>query len=601
MRWRPLVLAALLAAGAAHAHESTPGRSQVDSSPSGGPARSDGSGGAGMLQQAREKVDARQYGQALPIYEALLREQPANTDLLIETARVYGFADRHKQAIATYRRVIEVDPQRSKDVVASLAWQTLWSGDASGALPLFEQARGFSTDPKQVSELWRGSGEACVHTGDNACALHAYREALALSPGDRDLRWRIATVLLWLDEYAQAEAAWRALLAEDPKDKRAQAGLARTLNAAGRHNEAVRLYAPLDDGSDADLRLDHARAVRWAGYDAATVPLLAGRSDWPAVFLRDWRADREQRSYVWGGVDYSTDKDDLDILSATAGAGTLLQPGLWLEGAYRGARLESPQGDVDAKRVQATLRGLIGTPGAAPPGLLLPSATIAWNDYDGWTPITGNASLRWQPQDLWRLSADVGREVIETPQAIANRITANTASLGAEYRAPPRWAFGGVVSHLGFSDGNNRARIYGHADYALHFNPKVVVGVEGAAFRDSDPASYAAVLPPGTLPPAGYWNPRRYAEARVFAGVWYDRDDWDAYARVALGWSRETDGDGFSSTGNPNLLEAGIAHDVSKDLRWRLYAGGSGSSFAVGNGGGNYWRRYVGFMLTAWF
>ena len=36
-------------------------------------------------------------------------------------------------------------------------------------------------------------------------------------------------------------------------------------------------------------------------------------------------------------------------------------------------------------------------------------------------------------------------------------------------------------------------------------------------------------------------------------------------------------------------------------LRWRLYAGGSGSSFAVGNGGGNYWRRYVGFMLTAWF
>lgn len=574
MSWRAWFLAAVLAAGAAQAQ---------------------------TLQQARDQVDARQYAPALAIYEALLREQPANTDLLIETARVYGFADRHKEAIASYRRVIELDPQRTKDVSASLAWQTLWSGDASAALPLFEQARAFTNDAKQQAELWRGSGEACVQTGDNVCALHAYREALALTPGDKDLQRRIATVLLWMDDYAQAEAAWRALLVQDPNDKRAQAGLARTINAAGRHNEAVRLYATLDDGSDADLRLDHARAVRWAGYDAQTVPLLAGRSDWPAVFLRDWRAEREQRSYVWAGIDYSTDKDQLDILSATAGAGTLLQPGLWLEGGWRAARLDSPQGDVDAKRVQATLRGLIGTPGLTPPGLLLPSATIAWNDYDGWTPITGNARVRWQPQDLWQLAADVGREVIETPQAIANRITADTASLGAEYRLPPRWSFGGVLSHLGFSDGNDRARIYGHADYALHFNPKVVVGVEGAAFRDSDPASFAAVPPPGTLPPAGYWNPRRYAEGRVFAGVWYDRDDWDAYARVALGWSSETDGDGQRSSGNPNLLEAGIAHDVSKDLRWRLYAGGSGSSFAVGNGGGNYWRRYVGFVITAWF
>ena len=574
VKLRALVLAAALAAGAAQAQ---------------------------TLQQARDKVDARQYAQALPIYEALLREQPANTDLLVETARVYGFADRHKEAIATYRRVVEVDPARLKDVAAALAWQTLWSGDAAAALPLFEQARGFATEPKALADLWRGTGEACVHTGDNPCALDAYRRALALTPGDRDLQRRIATVLGWMDETAQAEAAWRALLAEDPTDKRAQAGLARTVNAAGRHNEAARLYAQVDDGSDADVRLDHARALRWAGYDAAAYPLLSGRSDWPAVFLRDWRADREQKSYVWGGVDDSTDADELDILALSAGAGTLLQPGLLLEGGYRFARLDSPQGDVSANRVQATLRGLVGKPGETPPGLLVPSLTLAWNDYDGWTPITGNASLRWLPQDLWRFSADLGREVVETPQAIGNRITVDIASLGAEYRMPPRWSFGGTLSNLRFSDGNNRVRVYGHVDYATRFNPKVVVGVEGAAFRDSDPASFAAVPPPGTLPPAGYWNPKDYAEGRIFAGIWYERDDWEAYGRVALGISRETDGDGNSSTGHPNLLEAGIAHDVGPGLRWRLYAGGSGSSFAVGNGGTGYWRRYIGFMLTAWF
>jgi tetratricopeptide (TPR) repeat protein len=556
---------------------------------------------AQSLQQARDKVDAGLYSQALPIYETLLQAQPSSTDLLIETARVYGFADRHKEAVAAYRRVIELDPGRHKDVAAALAWQTLWSGDAAAALPLFVQARDFITEPKARAELWRGTGEACVETGDNACALDAYRHALALQPADTDLQRRIALVLLWMDDYTQAEEAWRALLAQDPKDRRAQAGLARTINAAGRHNEAVRLYRDLDDGSDADMRLDHARALRWAGYDMAAFPLLNARNDSAAVFLRDWRIDREQKSFVWGGIDYSTDADELDILAVAAGAGTLLKPGLLLEGGYRFARLDSPQGDVNANRVQATLRGLIGTPGETPPGLLVPSLTLAWNDYDGWTPITGYATLRWMPQDLWRITADLGREVVETPQAISNRITVDVGALGVEYRLPPRWTMGGTLSNLRFSDGNNRVRIYGHLDYATRFNPKVVVGVEGAAFTDSDPASFAAVRPPGTLPPAGYWNPKEYAEARAFAGIYHERDDWDAYARVALGISRETDGDGNNSSGHPNLLEAGIAHDVGRGLRWRLYAGGSGSSFAVGNGGSGYWRRYVGFMLTAWF
>jgi tetratricopeptide (TPR) repeat protein len=556
---------------------------------------------AQTLQQARERVDARQYVQALPIYEALLRAQPTNTDLLIETARVYGFADRHKEAVATYRRVIEADLARARDVMASLAWQTLWSGDAAGALPLFLQARDFTLDPKALADLWRGSGEACVQTGDNACALHAYRRALALTPGDRDLQRRIAQVLLWMDEHAQAEAAWRALLAGDPGDRRAQAGLARTVNAAGRHNEAVRLYRRIDDGSDADLRLDHARALRWAGYDAAAYPLLAGRTDWPAVFLRDWRADREQRSHAWSGIDYSADADKLDMLAVSAGAGTLLEPGLLLEGGYRFARLDSPQGDVNAQRAQATLRGLIGKPGVAPPGLIVPSVTLALNDYAGWTPVTGHVSVRWMPQDLWRLIAELGREVVETPQAIGRRITVDVAALGVQTRWPPRWAAGANVSAQRFSDDNTRLRVHAWLDYATRYNPKVVVGVEGAAFRDSRPASFAPVPPAGRLAPAGYWNPEGYAQGRVFAGIWHERDDWDAYARVALGVSRETDGDGNTSKGHPHQLEAGIAHDVGPGLRWRLYAGGSGSSFAVGNGGGNYWRRYIGFMLTAWF
>jgi tetratricopeptide (TPR) repeat protein len=556
---------------------------------------------ADTLQDARRAVDAREFTTALPLFEALLAQQPDNADLLIETARVYGFADRHKEAIATYRRVLEVAPARRGDVLASLAWQTLWSGDATDAVPLFVEAQPYAADDKAKADLLRGEGEAQAELGNVPAALAAYQQAVLLRPDDRDLRRRVAQAWLWLDDYAQAEAAWRALIAEDPTDRRSQAGLARTLNAGGRHNDAVRSYAPIDDGSDAALRLDHARALYWAGYPAPAYALLGERTDAATVWLRDWRIERELIPYVYGTAEYATDADGLDVASFTAATGRLLTPAVLGEVGYRYVNLNNSDGNVNGNRLFATLRGTWGEPGVTPPGLLVPAISIGLNDYDGWTPITGNASLRWMPVDLWRISADLGRELVETPLAVANRITLDVASIGAEYRAPPHWELAGALSYLRFSDGNDRSRVNGSVGYAVRFNPKVVVGIEGAAFEDSMPASFAPTPPPGTLAPHGYWNPKRYTEGRVFAGIWGDNQPWEWYGRVALGASRETDADGNTTTGNPNLLEVGVAYDVGPRLRWRAFAGGSGSSFAVGNGGTGYWRRYVGVNLTAWF
>lgn len=556
---------------------------------------------ADSLHDARAAVDARQFDVALPLFEAMLAKDPANADLLIEAARVYGFADRHTEAIATYRRVLDVAPARRYDVLGAMAWQMLWSGDAEGALPNFVEAQTHARDDKERAELLRGEAEAQADLGDLRASIAAYQQALLLRPGDRELERRIAQTWLWLDDYAQAEAAWRALLASDPNDRRSQAGLARTLNAAGRHNAAVRAYDKLDDGSDADVRLDHARALYWAGYPAPAYDLLAGRNDAEAVWLRDWRIERERLAYVYGTAEYATDKDGLDVASAVAATGRWLMPSLLGEIGYRYVNLDDDNGRVNGNRLFATLRGAYGEPGVTPPGLIVPTVSIGLNDYDGWSPVTGNASLRWMPVDLWRFSADLGREIVETPLAVDNRITVDSVSLGAETRLPPHWEVAAAVSYLRFSDDNSRTRFNGSVGYALRFNPKVVVGVEGAAFEDSAPASFAPIPPPGTTAPHGYWNPKRYTEGRVFAGIWGEKQPWEWYGRVALGSSRETDADGNTTTGTPNLLEVGVAYDVGPRLRWRAFAGGSGSSFAVGNGGSGYWRRYIGFNLTAWF
>ncbi|MGE5160396.1 MAG: hypothetical protein ACM3O5_02715, partial [Betaproteobacteria bacterium] len=76
------------------------------------------------LAAARVATDRRDWKDALPRWEALEAARPTDVDILIESARVHGFADRNADAAQRYRKVIELAPARRNDVLLSLAWQT---------------------------------------------------------------------------------------------------------------------------------------------------------------------------------------------------------------------------------------------------------------------------------------------------------------------------------------------------------------------------------------------------------------------------------------------------------------------------------------------
>jgi tetratricopeptide (TPR) repeat protein len=525
-------------------------------------ARADG------LADARAATDARRYADALAIYEPLLRASPTNADLLIEIARVYGFADRHREAVATYRRVLEAAPARRDDVLPSLAWQTLWAGDASGARALFVEARASAAPgPAARAELLRGEGEAAAALGDVDGALDTWRAAADLVPHDRGLPRRIA----------------------------------RALNDRGRHAEAAAQFARLDDGSDAGLRLEHARTRRWAGDDAGAYALLAGRDEPDAVWLRDWRLARDAvKSSALASVEHATDRDQLDATAVALSAGRWLASALHGEVGTRSVHLSDPAGEADVRRLSARLAARVGAIDAAG-GLWLPSLRIDANAADGgWHPVTGALALRWLPADLWRVGAEFGREVIETPTAVAKRITADTAALSIEHRLAPRWTVAGSLARLAFSDDNERTRLHLRAAYLVRGHaPRLEAGVDAMAFDSSRPASFAAVPPPGTTRPMGYWNPRRYQEARAWLALEGDAQPWEWQLRLGLATARETDGDGNRSRAQPHLIEAALAHDLGPGLRLRLVAGASGAGFGVGGSG--YWRRYLGFSVAGWF
>lgn len=543
------------------------------------------------LDRARAHVERGEYGIALPLYEDLLARHSDDPDLLIEFARVLGFADRNAESAATYRRVIEVAPGRRADVRRSLAWQTLWSGDAADAEALFAESAAHDPDP---ADAWRGIAESRQQRDDLHGALDAYREALRIDPDDATNARREAQILVWLGRHEEGIAAFEALLARDPDDRRSRLGLARALNDAGRHRRAVVEYREVPGASlDDDTRFDYARALRWSGFDDLADAELASVEHPDAQWLRSYRTARELSR--WGAIELfgSIDRDDLDTHGVQVAAGWRLEQGRSLETSLRRVRFDDAAGRVDGLRWETRASARIGTPESRW-GVVWPAFAVALNDYDGWRPVTGGVRLRWLPVDPVRVDAALERETIETPTAIAERVHVDVASVGVDWRPALPWTLAGSLARLRFDDGNERDRVYGRLERTLVAVPRVRAGVEAHAFRSTDPSG-------PFVDGRGYWNPRRYREARAFLSASHDWREWQWYARIGIGAAREVDGWDTRTSGHPHLWEFAVVRDLSPQLQLRAQIGGSGSGMGLAGGGSGYWRRYASVALTGWY
>lgn len=606
------VLAAALSLGLAAL--ATPGTALAQAAPAAEPRSAQGVADedrdlGAMRAMARAATERRDWTDALPRWRALEAAAPGDVDLLIESARVHGFADRNADAAERYRRVLELAPSRRPDVLLSLAWQTLWAGEPARAEPLFLEV---SAHPAAFAggddgfDAWDGLAQARRNDGRLAEALQAYERAHALRPADSRIARARAQTLAWMDRYDEAIAAYEQLLREDPGDRASRYGLAQARNFAGRHREAVAAYR---DGfardrsaglqAPVDARIDHARALRWAGYDRLAHAALDGLEHPEARWLRDHRTGRELQSWADASVEFATDRDRLDTRTATASAGWRPTQASSVELAARWVDLTEPTRAARGERLGLTWRTrlasdaeAIGTPADRGPAWV--GLTVQANRYGDWHPVTGAARAHWLPTDALRVDGELGREVAETPLAVANRVTVDVASVGARWRWQPASSISAALAGLRFDDGNQRTRLNLRADHQLRSQPKVLVGVEAMAFRSSDPSS-------ATRPARGYWNPRSYREARAYLALGHEARPWDFTLKLGLGIAREEDGWGQRSSGHPNLWELSAGYDLHRSLRVHAYAGGSGGSMGVASGGEGYWRRYVGVGVTGWF
>jgi thioredoxin-like negative regulator of GroEL len=535
------------------------------------------------LSAARAAAGRRDWAAALPAYAAFAEAEPVNADLLIEAARVHGFADRNAEAAALYRRALAAAPARRADVLPSLAWQTLWGGDAATASTLFTE---LTVSGRDRADAFDGLGQAQQAANDLTAAAAAFRSAVALRPDDAALRRRLARVLLWRD---QPEAAAAELESIQPRDHDTAWALATAYSFADRHRAALAAFQAAGEPRNDGERFDLARTWAWAGFEDRAVPLLAGQTETEAAWLRDWRAARETRPYAYAGVDHAVDRDSLESLAFTFGAGLRPRPGQSFELRGRHARFTDAAGAPRANELQALYRWRLGGP-LERFGTLWPTLVLRAANVGGWTPFTGLGRITWLPDDGWRVDAEAARETVDTPTAIAQHVTVDALSIGADHRFGTRLGVSASVALLRFDDGNRRTRFNGRLEYALGLKPRWTAGIEATAFESSDAVSGR-----------GYWNPRRYDEQRVFTTLRWEQRPWDVYGRIALGLSKETGFGGDSTRGHPRQWEIGVGWDLATQLRATLTLASSSNGGFGFSGGAGYWRRTASLGLLAWF
>lgn len=147
--------------------------------------------------------------------------------------------------------------------------------DPEGAWDMFQRALSFELD---FVDTLVALAELATERGDHEAAERYYERAIELEPDRAVVHARRGLNLLALERSADAEASFRAALAEDADDPVALAGLAWESYLSGESDRAIQTFAELDDrrrneGDEDPYRLyakaqmdrivDHERKVRW--------------------------------------------------------------------------------------------------------------------------------------------------------------------------------------------------------------------------------------------------------------------------------------------------------------------------------------------------
>jgi len=542
-----------------------------------------GPGYAQNLKAARALVDREKYKESLAPYSKALAQNPDNSDLLIEVARVTGWSGDNQKSAELYGKVLTVAPGRRNDVILPLGWQLLWANRAQESVPYFKEYLDGHPDDAGAN---LGMARALAAQKKPDEALGYYQKAIERDPSSIDAYYGLAWVYLDLYRFDDAEVTYEKILSLNPKDPRpARAGIARCHNLAGLHRQAAGEYSALlaQSGSkpEPDYQSEYAHAQYWAGYDELALQTLEGIPDRDTDF-RDQLNRNLGRYPVEMRYDGADDSDGVRIDAVTLSGGIRLKPATVIAASVRGVRVSQNSQTIHGKTLlgQVTNRfGDIDSKG----GTHWLTVSLGGRQYGDWDSFAWQISDKWFVSDKAHVYIKAGNEPVENITALNNEVLFTSGFVTVDYFSSPRTTLTGGLGTGRFDDGNVRNSALGKIAYKFRYNnPRVVGGVEARYFDDSKPEISR-----------GYYNPEQYVEGKLFVEYSHDLpNDWVFYAKGGLGRYDESPG----LSGDLYSYELSLKKDMKENGQVGMYVGNSKSSASTFQGQGNP----SGYRWTYW-
>ena len=416
--------------------------------------------------EARRLSDAKQYDEALALLGGALEGRPDQVSLLWLQAGVTGWSGRHREAVRLYEALLAKHPEVPDAVRVDLGRERLEVGEAEKALVEMD---------------------ACLN----------------VNPRNLDAARVRAAALADLEQWDDAEAAYSAILAQEPQDVPARIAMARITNWRGDHRRAAELFqALIDDGvDDPEVWNGLAYAHYWSGRsDLALGPMrhsldLDPQDGTAGELLDELRWERSP----WASADYtsSDDSDELQIGTTRLEFHQPVGSRDMVTGSWRRQETNGPPRDFDMAAVGVRHERLWSTTWS--------SDAMLEYQYEGAgddAHVLGEATATHRPTDRLRFDAGVAREQVLAGEALDLDIRDWIGILGADWRATDRWLVTGNLRRHWYSDDNTAWRTSLMGQYDLIQDQKFELAAN----------AHVEHLAAAENPGHGYYAPESYFE-----------------------------------------------------------------------------------------
>lgn len=424
------------------------------------------------LEEARTLVEREQYSDAIEIYDELTDLLTRDPGLVIEKARVYSYAKRHKEAadlfqtvmteheeytpifmrelgdmytwqhfydraIDIYRSSLKLNPDNI-DTRLSLARALAWSGEVEAAHTEYDDM--LAKVPEHVPTLL-GKADAYTMEDKLGTANDILDKIQVLEPGNIDAINMRARIMVWQGYHNHGVDLYKELLELYPDNLEALEGLAFGLHWGDRDPEAF----------DVLERLLHLRPSR-----TEASKLMA-------------RIRNTRRPYVALYGDYRDDSKPRTTTELGIAAGSILSDYLSVDARY--GRKSIKEKESENTDLDANILGLLTSWHLTRRVIL--DLDLAFVDYDqaNWQDLFIDGNLLWRPRDVLYLDIGYDTDTVNSIKPIFNKLTKDSISARIKWKPDRMWMFSAKQSAGDYSDSNNSDTTLLVAEYRITQTP----------------------------------------------------------------------------------------------------------------------------------